>query len=271
MCPQCSAFVSVDDRVCPYCQRELSPRRITQAPSGDIFGGLIPQARFVTVMVLLVNTALYVAMTVLSMRSGNEEAFTNLDGQTLLAFGAKYGPAIALGQWWRLLTAGFLHGGIIHILMNSWVLFDVGATVEEEYGTSRLIVIYVFSTITGFLASLYWAPVALSTGSSSAIFGLIGAMIALGTRSSGSMGAMMRGFYIRWAIFGLVLGLMPGVDNAAHLGGIAGGFVVGFLAGTPGLLNDWREKFWRAACGFCLALTGYCFLRMFLQLLAPSE
>ena len=57
------------------------------------------------------------------------------------------------GQWWRLITAGFLHGGILHILMNSWVLFDLGAEVEQIYGTSRLIVFYFVSTVTGFWAS----------------------------------------------------------------------------------------------------------------------
>lgn len=249
----------------------MAPRRIVRAPSGDIFGGLIPQARFITVMTLLINAALYVAMTILSMKSGNEHALSELDGRTLFAFGAKWGPAIAAGQWWRLVTAGFLHGSVMHILMNSWCLFDVGSSVEEAFGTSRLIVIYIISTITGFLVSLMWAPGALSTGSSAAIFGLIGAMIALGVRHPGAMGNMIRGIYIRWAIFGLVLGLMPGVDNAAHMGGIAGGFAVGLVAGTPGLLNDWREKFWRAACVVSLVLTGYCFLRMFLLLLAPAE
>jgi rhomboid protease GluP len=269
MCPHCRAFITTDDRICPYCENVVGPKPIDRRAPAPIFGGLIPHARFITVMILLINFALYIAMTLRSMQAGNHEALSSLDIRTLFEFGAKSTRAIFAGQWWRLVTAGFLHGGIIHILMNSWVLFDVGAAAEEMYGTSRLIVIYFVSTITGFLVSAYWSP-AISVGSSAPIMGLIGAMIALGMRSTTPIGSAIRGFYIRWAIFGLVLGLMPGVDNAAHLGGIAGGFLVGYIAGVPKLVNNFVEKFWRAACGVSLALTGYCFLQMFLWLLGSQ-
>src|SRR5579872_151250 len=270
MCPHCRAFITASDRVCPYCENVVGPRKVEQRSPGPIFGGLIPQARFVTIMILLINFALYAAMTISSMQAGNSNAFSSLDGRTLFDFGAKSREAILAGQWWRLVTAGFLHGGIMHILMNSWVLFDVGSAAEETYGTSRLIVIYFVSTITGFLASVYWSP-ALSIGASAPIMGLIGAMIALGTRNRTPMGSMIRGFYMRWAIFALVLGLWPGVDNAAHVGGIAGGFLMGYFAGTPGLLDNWVEKFWRAACGVSLALTAYSFAEMFLWLLGSQR
>ncbi|MGH9666501.1 MAG: rhomboid family intramembrane serine protease [Bryobacteraceae bacterium] len=269
MCPHCRAFITTDDRVCPYCENVVGPRQIDRRSPAPIFGGLIPHARFITVMILLVNFALYIAMTLSSMQAGNNSAISSLDVRTLFNFGAKSRQAIFAGQWWRLVTAGFLHGGIVHILMNSWVLFDVGASAEEMYGASRLIVIYFVSTVTGFLVSAYWSP-AISVGASAPIMGLIGAMIALGMRSTTPMGSAIRGFYIRWAIFGLVLGLMPGVDNAAHLGGIAGGFLVGYIAGAPKLVNNWAEKFWRAASGVSLALTAYCFLQMFLWLLGSQ-
>ena len=64
----------------------------------------------------------------------------------------------ARGEWWRLVTAGFLHGGLLHILMNSWVLFDLGAQVEEIYGASRMWVIYFVSSVCGFYASAVWMP-----------------------------------------------------------------------------------------------------------------
>ena len=74
----------------------------------------------------------------------------NLDVRTLIMFGAKWNMGLAQGEYWRLVTAGFLHGGLIHILMNSWVLFDLGAQVEEIYGSSRMLVIYFVSTVGGF-------------------------------------------------------------------------------------------------------------------------
>ena len=88
-----------------------------------------------------------------------------------------------------LVTAGFLHGGLIHIFMNSWVLFSVGAQVEETYGTARYLVLYFVSNVLGFLASALLQPASLSVGASAALFGLIGAMIAAGMRSNSAMGA----------------------------------------------------------------------------------
>jgi len=153
---------------------------------------------------------------------------TAVDGATvmtsdyeLVAFGAKWNVALVQGEYWRLVTAGFLHGGILHILMNSWVLFDLGAQVEELYGSSRMLVIYFLSTVGGFYASAVWS-VAVSVGASAGLFGLVGAMIALGLRHRNAMGAAIRGMYLRGAVIGLAFGMVGAfhVDNAAHIGGL---------------------------------------------------
>src|SRR5713226_5201367 len=212
MCPNCRAFVTTSDRVCPYCEMKLGPRAIERRAPGEILGGLIPQARFTTVMILLINTALFLA-DYLNPQAG------------LTRFGASLPAPYMQGQWWRLITAGFLHGGMMHILMNSWVLFDLGAQVEEVYGTSRLIVFYFVSTVGGFYLSTLFIQ-SVSVGASAGLFGLIGAMIALGVRHKTTLGASIRGLYVRWAVYGLLFGLLPGlhVDNAAHIGGLAAGF-----------------------------------------------
>src|SRR5579864_4933101 len=181
MCPHCRAFITTDDKVCPYCDTEVGKRAVERRAPSDALGGLIPQARFTTVVLMLINTGLYVATVLYTSRLGGETGF-DPSSQALFDFGAKDPRAILLfGQWWRLITAGFLHGGILHILMNMWVLFDLGAQAEEVYGTSRFLVIYLASSVAGFLVSLYWSP-ALSIGASAALFGLIGAMIAFGVR-----------------------------------------------------------------------------------------
>jgi rhomboid protease GluP len=212
-------------------------------------------------MILVVNFAMYLATALYSVTSGNPNGWMDPDGQTLLRFGGKRGPEILwLGQYWRLITAGLLHGGVFHIFMNSWVLYDLGAQVEEVYGASRLIVIYFIATLVGFTASLFWAPMSLSIGASAGLFGLIGAMIALGIREKSYMASAMRGVYIRWAIYGLVIGLLPffSVDNAAHLGGLGGGFATAYLTGTPKLREGVAEQFWRFAAIFCLLATAFC-------------
>lgn len=262
MCPHCRAFITTDDRVCSYCDAQLQPKRVERGSSGPVLGGLIPQAHFTTVMILTINVGLYLAATVYSMRSGNEGAWMDLDGRTLLQFGAKLREAIALGQWWRLVTAGFLHLNLLHILMNCWVLYDLGAQVEEFFGTARFIVFYFVTTVAGFYASAIFMP-GLSAGASAGLFGLIGAMIALGVRDRYSVGGMMRGLYIRWAIYAMIIGFLLGADHAAHFGGGIAGFVVAYIAGTPNAFGGWQEKFWRVAAGICIALTAWSFFEMF--------
>src|SRR5262249_40430147 len=211
-------------------------------------------ARFVTVMILLINFGLYAATTLYSMQTmGNGSAVMDIDARTLFLFGAKFRRAIQMGQWWRLVTAGFLHGGLLHILMNSWALMDLGAQVEEIYGSARLLVFYFVATVCGFFASTFWSA-SLSVGASAGIFGLIGAMIALGVRHNTALGSAIRGLYIRWAIYGLLFGLLPGlqIDNAAHLGGLAGGFGMAYLSGEQGFPGAKREKLWQAIAGICL-------------------
>ena len=250
MCPNCRAFITTDDRVCPYCDVKVGPRAVERMSGGAVLGGLIPQVRFTTMMILLINFGLFVAEMI--------------SPQTHLSqYGASLPWPYLHGEWWRLVTAGFLHGGILHILMNSWVLFDLGAEVEAIYGTSRLIVFYFVSTVAGFLASstLGHYP---SVGSSAGIFGLIGAMLAFGFTDKSSLGMQVKAVYSRWVIYALVLSFIPGVDIRAHVGGLAGGFVTGFIASTPRARLMWKEPVIRYAAVVCFVLTGLSLVRMFL-------
>src|SRR5882724_6861251 len=257
MCPHCRAFITDKDRVCPYCHEKVGERSIDRRSPADALGGLIPNERFTTSIILLINVGLFIATVALSMKSDNPGALMGLDSRTLYQFGAKYRASIFAGEWWRLMTAGFLHGGLMHIAMNLYVLYDLGATVDEIYGTNRYLVIYLLSTAGGFLASTFFSD-SLSIGASAGLFGLIGVMIALGMRSQTAAGAAIRGMYIRWAIMGLLFGFLPffRVDNAAHLGGLTTGFVTAYFAGTPRIAaSASSEQTWRLASWACLAIT----------------
>jgi rhomboid protease GluP len=212
-------------------------------------------------------------MVVVSVHSSQQPVSESLgsvwqgfSGRLLLLFGGKYGPLITEhGQWWRLLTAGFLHGGLLHIAMNTWVLFDLVAEVEQFYGSARLIIMYLFSTFTGFLLSTLWDPGTVSIGASAACFGLIGAMMAIGIGRSHPMAQAIRSYYRRWAIYGIIFSFMPfmRIDVAAHLGGLAGGFIVGYLAGLPTAPKSTRERVCQAIAGVSLLAVVYCFLQDF--------
>jgi len=262
MCPHCRAFITTDDRVCPYCNEKVGARAVDRRSDSPILG-FIPAVRFNTIVILLINFGLYVATTIYSMRLAGGEATMNIDGRVLYAFGAKVGLADMHGEWWRLVTAGFLHGGLLHILMNSWVLFDLGAQVEELYGASRMWVIYFVSSVAGFLLSAWWSP-AISIGASAALCGLIGAMIALGVTQRHPMAQAIRSVYIRWAVYLLVFSLLPGVDMMAHVGGGLAGFALGYIADLPGAEGSPKERLWQASAWFCVLLTAVSFLKLYL-------
>jgi rhomboid protease GluP len=232
---------------------QLGARAVDRRNPGEVLGGLIPHARFTTVMILLINTGLFLA-DYLNPQAG------------LTTYGASLPAPYMHGQWWRLVTAGFLHGGVFHILMNSWVLFDLGAEVDQIYGTSRLIVFYFVSTITGFWTSSHLG-FHTSVGSSAGIFGLIGAMLAFGVTDRSALGSMVKSLYMRWVIYGLVLSFLPGVDFWAHVGGLSGGFLVGWLAGTPRARLMWKESLLKALAGISIALTVLAFGMLYLAVL----
>jgi rhomboid protease GluP len=256
MCPNCRAFITSADKVCPYCGEKVPPRAADLRDAGQMLMGFIPHARFVTSIILLINFALFLGST--QFRGGN----------SLVEHGVEIGVAIRIyHQYYRLITAGFLHGGWLHILMNCWVLWDLGAQVEELYGAPRMSVIYFAATVCGFLTCAYWSPQAPTLGASAGLFGLIGAMIALGVRTRNSMGQAIRAHYVRWAIYGLLFGLLPGISNTAHIGGLAAGFGVAYLAGTPLLVQDSpKENFWRVAAGICVLLTLFSFFQLYQQI-----
>jgi rhomboid protease GluP len=263
MCPNCRAFITTSDRVCPYCDMKVAPRAVDMRNPGEILGGLIPQARFTTIVILVINFALFAATWLYSQNTG-----LRFD-QALALFGAKLPLPYMRGEPWRLITAGFLHGGVMHILMNSWVLFDLGAEVEAAYGTARMLIFYFAATVCGFALSTWWSP-ALSIGASAGIFGLIGAMIAYGVRERTAMGSAIKSLYIRWAVYGLVMGLLPlfSIDNAAHIGGLAAGFATAFVFPVARARTMWLQPLVRVVAAVCILLTVGAFALMFRDVIA---
>jgi rhomboid protease GluP len=253
MCPHCRAFVEPSDKICPYCEGPLGATARQQARRSEpIFGGLVPATHFTTFIILAINFMVFAAMLILSSKVGNGDMF-GVDYRVADVFGAKSRLGILVyGQWWRLVTAGFLHGGIFHILMNSWVLYDLGAQVEHIYGTARFLAIYLISSIGGFIASLLWTP-GQSLGASAALCGLIGAMMAYGKRTNQSF---VFSFYLRWIIMIAVIGLVFSmIDNAAHFGGLAFGYIVGYVA-APMRPGQASEALWKAVATVMVLITA---------------
>jgi membrane associated rhomboid family serine protease/Flp pilus assembly protein TadD len=182
----------------------------------------------VTQLILGANVMVFLAMIA---ASGPSLDFT---GAVSVHFGANFGPLTLSGQWWRLVTYMFLHGGLFHIAMNMWCLWNLGALCESLYGRWTYAAVYLLTGVAGGLASVGWNPRVLSVGASGAIFGLTGALIAsfgLGEFSlSGISIKGTRNSLLFFAGFNLFLGRMfPGVDNACHVGGLVSGLILGVL------------------------------------------
>lgn len=179
-----------------------------------------------------VTLALLAACWVMALVTlpGNQDALL----VRLYRFGAKENGAIVSGEYWRLLTAAFLHGGVIHLLVNSWSLYVLGALTERVLGPSRFLATFLVSAVTGSLASWAFNPV-IGVGASGAIFGLLGTALYLSWRGQTAHipPAALRSLGF-WTIYNLVYGFItPTIDNAAHLGGLAGGVLCAVVLTGP--------------------------------------
>ncbi len=187
----------------------------------------------VTHAIIALNVAAFVALLVAG------SGFLRGSPDVLLAWGANAGPATLDGEPWRLLASMFLHYGVVHLAFNMWAFRDAGRLVERLYGNGAFLGIYLFAGICGGLASVWWnAPRVVSAGASGAIFGVYGALLAYSLGQKGSVPRAVIGsisasaaVFVAFSLF--VGALLTGIDNAAHLGGLAGGFMAGLALAHP--------------------------------------
>lgn len=177
---------------------------------------------------------------------------------TLLRFGANYGPLVREGEWWRLFGAMFLHAGLVHLAVNMLSLLAVGSTLERYYGHVRYAALYAVAGLAGSLASASWMD-RLSVGASGAIFGLCGAVVWMGRRYRAEIPARLRrqlaGGMVPCIGYNLLFGfLVPGIDNAAHLGGLVAGLAFAALVAPAATLRPAQRL--RPAAAAVLLVAG---------------
>jgi rhomboid protease GluP len=228
LCPSCGRLTNADAAECLICGRRNPGLWGMTGLAQRVFRG-----RDVTGVIAIVCIALYVASLVFdpaaALRMRGPFDLFSPSGAALDALGMTGAYAWAAGRWWTLLTAIYLHGGILHILFNVMWIRQLGPAVEELYGPARLIVIFTVSGVTGFVASNA-LDVPFTVGASGSIFGLLGAMVAFGRKRGGTFGALVLRQYGQWALILFIFGFfMAGVNNFAHAGGFVGGALSGYL------------------------------------------
>ncbi len=224
LCPACGTLVGATATKCHQCGASLT---FSLAAASRSLSGLVPTESPVTYVVLGINILLFGVSLLVTMR--NSQSLNLLGGIIPLVLdrlGACRPLPFMEGEWWRLIMPIFLHGNLLHIAMNTWVLMDVGPQVEEVYGSARYLFLYIVTGAVGFAASSVTGH--FSIGASGALMGLIGLMLAITTRRGGTYMQMIRAQLIRWVAYIFIIGfIIRGIDNAAHLGGLATGFLLG--------------------------------------------
>jgi membrane associated rhomboid family serine protease len=138
---------------------------------------------------------------------------------------ALFGPLVKKGEYWRLFTVALLHAGWMHLIFNMLALWSIGTPVEQIFGRGRFMVIFFGSLLTASIGSAYFGPAAVAVGASGAIFGLFGALLAVGRKAGVNYQNIIGTVVLNLAITFLV----PGVDWRAHVGGLIGGYLIAQL------------------------------------------
>lgn len=186
----------------------------------------------ITVALVAINTFVFIATLI----AGAEWLVPV--GRMQIAWGSNFGPYTTDGEWWRLFTSLFIHFGIAHLVLNMIALVMFGPLVERLYGSVNYLLIYLLAGIAGSLASLSWGPDINSAGASGAIFGILGALLAAQLRAGDTFPPdilrPIRNTALAFLGFSVYAGFKyKGIDNAAHLGGVVAGFLIGLVAARP--------------------------------------
>jgi rhomboid protease GluP len=156
----------------------------------------------------------------------------------MTAWGSSFGPLILSGQWWRLFTAMFLHGDLLHLAVNMWALWSVGYEAELLFGSLYFLAVYVFAGLFGGLVELWWHPLANVAGASGAIFGVLGGLAAFVLKPATRLPPAFAKPAARSALLFIGYNLLYSVGNAgiamgAHLGGLVSGAALGWFLARP--------------------------------------
>lgn len=232
LCPGCRKLISSSSASCPHCGLRNPGARWKHK---FLFNGPGGSDRFVTALIAI-NGFMFLLSLVIDFRPShlnfNPMAFLSPSNQSLLFLGSTgtY-PVLQLGRWWSLLTAGYLHGGLLHIVFNMLALRQLAPLVIHEFGLNRTIALYTLGSVGGFFLSCL-AGVPFTLGASAAVCSLIGALLYYGKSRGGVYGenlfSQIGGWALGIALFGFIV---PGINNWAHGGGMLAGALFGYLLG----------------------------------------
>lgn len=261
LCPACGTLVGATATKCHQCGASLT---FGMAAATRSLSRWLPTESPVTYAILCLSCLFYGASLIATIRGSGMEAPGGTGLGALMNLGAintgvlvKFGSSLPwpwdVMQPWRLIMATFLHGSLLHIGFNMWVLMDIGPQLEELYGSARYFFIYVVTGIGAYIVSGIFGG-HVSIGGSGALLGLIGVLLATTIGHKSASMQMLRSQLIRWLVYLAIWGvLMSGIDNWAHIGGFISGFLLGrIMAARPPMST--QEKTRATLLGWTTAL-----------------
>lgn len=240
ICPNCGKLISANAETCMHCGMKNPGLWGLADILRRIFGGKMSFIPIIsTVCVVLYVISLLLDPSSLLQPRGFL-GFLSPSLNSLNRLGMTGAFAISQGHWWTVITAIYLHGGLLHILFNVLWIRQLGPVVEDFFGISRSFLIFTISGVLGFVVSNYWG-IPFTIGASGSIFGLLGALVYYGKKRGGTFGMAIYRQTGQWALVLFVLGfLMPGINNFAHAGGFIGGYVAATLLGFSEIKKETR-------------------------------
>lgn len=228
LCPRCRRLVGSEESVCSWCGTARSAPwwQFINWSKGALEGDWLIKA------IISANVVFFAISLLLATRTGGVGSLFSPGQASLMLLGATgtY-PIDHFGRFWTVVSANYLHGGIIHLIFNLMALKQIAPFVSSEYGASRMFTIYTLGGVFGFAVS-YFAGVPFTIGASAAVCSLIGALLYYGKSRGGAYGASVYREVSGWVISLFVFGLIfPGINNWGHGGGIIGGIIIGALVG----------------------------------------
>ena len=254
LCPNCNKLISADEPVCPYCGVS---RPGVWWKSLPVTKGLFSGDRIIKT-IIYTNVGMYLISLLMNPTrmglSTNPFTFLSPSSNALILLGSTGTiPIDQMHRWWTLISANYLHAGILHILFNMIALYQIGPLVLREYGVGRFISLYTLGGVIGFLVS-YLVGIRFTLGASAAVCSLIGASLYYGNSRGGSYGQAVYKQISGWVLGLFLFGfLVPGINNWGHGGGIVGGIIFGYLLGYE---EKKRENIiHKSLGGICIVLT----------------
>jgi rhomboid protease GluP len=271
ICPACGALVGINTTRCHECGASL---RFSLAALSKKLSGILGENEAPITTVLLVSNILMFGVSWLAITAagggGGFRILWGMGGETMYRLGASHPyPIFYQHEWWRVVTAMFLHGGLIHIGFNMMALMQFGPALEELYGSARYLFFYVVTGMFGFFVSAWLGNYSL--GASGGLLGLVGLMLAITSRRGGAYMRDLRSRLISSVVILFILGFSGmGMDNYAHAAGLASGFGLGKLFPDRQPVNS-RERQTAYALGWLAGIAVIAsFVLMFLHFNDPT-